>query len=177
MAASSPKASSSQMVSSSSMAGSSGTPSLAWSTLYDPEWTFLPTEDVLSAEMKDKVRKDLKYYYHFWRNQVFRQEIRTFLYGPDPVLKDSSPIDQLRDTYQLKKFFNKATMLYYELSAQLQDECRVAPFCGIYNEWFRSFGGDPNIEFKRFFLSQVRITSAGPTTITDILDAHKSMCG
>lgn len=65
-------------------------------------------------------------------------------------------------------------MLYWAHSAQESDRCPLLIFGCIYKEWFRH--DNPSIELGHFFANPIRITSTGPTTISGILEAHRSLC-
>ena len=78
--------------------------------------------------------------------------------------------------WDLRRFCNKPTALYWAHPAQLDDRCPLLTFACAYKEWFRAHDNDPNIEFGSFFANPIRITSSGPGTIAGILEAHNSLC-
>ena len=78
--------------------------------------------------------------------------------------------------WNLRKFCNKPTALYWTHSAQIDDRCPLIVFGCAYKAWFRAHDNRPNIEFGRFFASPIRITSSGPATAAGILEAHRSLC-
>lgn len=83
---------------------------------------------------------------------------------------------------QLNHFCNKPTAFYYLQSAQSIDcygEKTLKPgiiFTVICGEWFRLDNIEPSIEFGHFFANPIRITSTGPSTVCEIVDAHLSLC-
>ena len=65
-------------------------------------------------------------------------------------------------------------MFYWAHSAQEEDRCPILIFACIYKEWFRH--DHANIEFGHFFANPIRVTSTGPTTVSGVLEAHRSLC-
>lgn len=88
---------------------------------------------------------------------------------------ETSPLNASRDAIdpvQLRKFCNKPTALCWAYSAQMDDRCPRLIFGCIYEEWSRCRNHEPRIDFEHFFANPVSITSAGPTTISGILEAY-----
>lgn len=88
------------------------------------------------------------------------------------ALKNSA--SQISHSYNLALFCNKPTTFYLARSAQTDDHCPLLIFGCIYKKWFRH--NHPSIEFGHFFANPFRITVTGPTTISGIAEAHRSLC-
>lgn len=88
------------------------------------------------------------------------------------TFKSSAP--QTPHSWELAGFWNKPTRLYGAHSAQEDGRCPLFIFACIYGEWFHY--KHPNIEFGHFFANPMRATSTGPTKISGILQAHRSLC-
>jgi hypothetical protein len=52
----------------------------------------------------------------------------------------------------------------------------MTPFDYIYKEWVLYHHGRSPIEFQDFFAHLVRVYPTGPTTIQEVITAHKSLC-
>jgi hypothetical protein len=81
-----------------------------------------------------------------------------------------------------KEMCNKPTTFYWLQSAQTgapdaheKSIMSGGIFAAIYEEWHRS-SVNPNIEFGHFFAAPVRIAGTGPSSLTQILEAHASLC-
>lgn len=88
---------------------------------------------------------------------------------------ETSPLNASRDAIdqvQLRQLCNKSTALCWAYSAQIDDRCPRLIFGCIYEEWSRCHNDEPRIDFEHFFANPVSITSAGPTTISGILEAY-----
>jgi hypothetical protein len=113
-----------------------------WVDCCDPQWGLLPTEEPLTPEFKDKVREDLKDYYHYWRrDQKFREYVRVFINNsPGLTLIDTDPKRLFDNPFCLRMFCNKATTLYWSYSMMPKypnPRFPSVPICGIYSEWMR----------------------------------------
>lgn len=87
---------------------------------------------------------------------------------------ETSPLNASRDAIdpvQLRKLCNKSTALCWAYSAQIDDRCPRLIFGCIYEEWSRCHNHESRIDFEHFNANPVSITSAGPTTISGILEA------
>ena len=94
------------------------------------------------------------------------------LFGMSTLSNPMTPLE----CWNLRKFCNKPTALYWTHPAQINDRCPRLPFACAYKEWFRAHDNDPNIEFGHFFANPIRVTSSGPGTVAGILEAHRSLC-
>ncbi|KAI9849466.1 MAG: hypothetical protein M1837_004086 [Sclerophora amabilis] len=153
-------------------------PPATYDPLSKPEWISLPTEEPLSPEMKEEVMVDLRKEYHLLRIDDFRRDMKYCWIYQDyivPPLKSSTRIPTF-DSTQLRRICNKPTALYWAHAAQVDDWCPGLTFGCIYKKWFCYHDNEPSIEFGHFFAEPVRITSTGPTTITGILEAHRTRC-
>ena len=43
-------------------------------------------------------------------------------------------------------------------------------------EWYRSYNNKPNVNYGYYFANPVRIGPYGPSTLDDVLEAHRSIC-
>lgn len=86
------------------------------------------------------------------------------------VLDSLSPISPF-STWQIKPLDHKATFLYWPVSGQ-HSQFIVACF---YKELFRYHDEHSDIEFDHFIASSFPITSNGPSTLPQILDAHRDV--
>ncbi|KAL8865804.1 MAG: hypothetical protein Q9174_006684 [Haloplaca sp. 1 TL-2023] len=136
-----------------------------------------------SSELEKRVHDEILDEYHetfkgtlkqilkeIWSYAIFR------LNHPDWPSLPSNP-------YRGREYFyNKSTAFYWAQTAYWHDEIgfspAVHPICAcIYKEWFRCHGGKPNISHHdRYFAAPVRLGEGGPSTIADILEAHRSLC-
>ena len=146
------------------------------------QWDSIVTKEPISDDLKELVRADLRNAWYFRRHAVFRMYLRL------PWATWDSYEILLQDTVghvapkQLHHFCNKPTAFYYLQSAQSIDcygERTLKPgtiFTVICGEWFRPGKTEPSIEFGHFFATPIRITSTGPSTVREIVDAHLSLC-
>ena len=145
-------------------------------------WQSVVTKEPISDDLRELVRADLRNAWHFNRHAVFRMYLRL------PWASAKSYEILLQDTVghvaptQLNHFCNKPTAFYYLQSAQSIDcygERTLKPgfiFTAICGEWFRPGNTEPSIEFGHFFANPIRITSTGPSTVREVVDAHLSLC-
>lgn len=129
-------------------------------------------------EMKAKVRLELIKDYHALREEMFRDNVKSFwMHERYPLTLASQGLTNLPyDATQLRLVCNKPTLLYWAHSALDRDSFQAFSFACIYTEWFRSHDNLPNLDFGHFFAGPVRILSTGPKSIGEILTAHKSLC-
>ncbi|KAL8906886.1 MAG: hypothetical protein Q9207_001741 [Kuettlingeria erythrocarpa] len=132
------------------------------------KWSARPIPETLSPALKAEIRADLIEAWHFYGENVERI-----------VLNDKRGIIRLED---LRRVCNKPTACYWLQSAQVVFKgVRIDPdqvtFGAMYEEWRACYPENrPNIEYGHFLANPVRITSAGPTTVSEVLDAHRSLC-
>lgn len=127
------------------------------------------------------ILEDLKRSWDFQREAHFRWLQKVTWTGPDHyrvVLRDVEGM--VGDI--AKDMCNKPTAFYWLQSAQTGAPDAPEPTCmsggtfaAIYEEWRRNFV-HPNIEFGHFFAAPVRISATGPSTLSQILKAHSSLC-
>ena len=129
--------------------------------------------------MREQIRMELRREWYNNREIMFGYTMkRRWTSGWNETIIDSSTISRdAIDSMQLRKFCNKPTTLYWAHSAQMKDICPRLIFGCIHKEWFRCYDNHPRMDFEHFFANPVRITSTGPTTISDILEAHKPSVG
>ena len=136
-------------------------------------------DEPLTPRMKTAMRSALSKYYHSSRKSVYGRVTRMHWtsdinesFGMSTL---STPMTPLH-CWNLRRFCNKPTALYWAHPAQINDRCPRVLFACAYKEWFRAHDNDPNIEFDHFFANPIRITSSGPGTVAGILEAHRSLC-
>ena len=133
------------------------------------------TLDDRVSELRAELGEHLKAMYHDDRRTEFARQTH-FIWGGRRgfmfALESTGP--RIPHPSKLADFCNKPTMLYWAHSAQDCDHTPLLIFGCIYKEWFRHH--HPSIEFGHFFANPIRITSTGPTTISGILRAHRSLC-
>ncbi|KAI4287463.1 MAG: hypothetical protein L6R35_003278 [Caloplaca aegaea] len=111
------------------------------------KWMVIPTPEPLSAGLKAEMRVDLIEAWHYYREANFRGELKI------PWLL---PVDHYR--------------------VILEDECGKLTFGAMYEEWRASYPENrPDMEYGHFLANPVRITATGPTTVSGILEAHRSL--
>lgn len=105
----------------------------------DPQWFSAPTPEPLSPEMRNEVVKELKNYYHFYRQDAHREYIRNNIrLGQVPLIRSATQTErQMRDWVKLSLFCNKSTTLYWMRSEQSNISCPSVAFVATYNAWFR----------------------------------------
>ncbi|KAL8738193.1 MAG: hypothetical protein Q9190_008034 [Brigantiaea leucoxantha] len=135
-----------------------------------------------SDELKVLIRADLEKLWHFLREAEFRQSMKIQWATTDSykiVLKDEVGNLELR---KIKYLCNKSTSFYWLQSAQSYDSTgqrSITPVIilgAIYEEWRRFYNSKPNIEHGHFFANPIRITATGPSTISEIINAHLRLC-
>lgn len=143
------------------------------------ELSQLLIDEPLTPEMKAAMRLELMKYYHSYRKGVYGRETKMHwtsdiweIFGMSALGNPMTPLH----CWNLRRFYNKPTALCWVHSAQINDRCPLLIFACVYKEWFHAHEIDPNIEFGSFFANPMRITSSGPGTIADILEAHRSLC-
>ncbi|MCJ1344703.1 hypothetical protein MMC31_002906 [Peltigera leucophlebia] len=138
--------------------------------LEDLEWTSIPTREPLMPEMKAKVRLELIKDYHALREEMFRENVKSFwMHERYPLTLANQGLTNLPyDATQLRLVCNKPTLLYWVHSALDKDSFQPFSFACIYTEWFRSHDNLPNLDFGHFFAGPVRILSTGPKSIGKI---------
>ena len=151
--------------------------------LYHPpiamELSALSIDEPLTPRMKTTIMLGLTKYWHCSRRSVYGRETR--MHWTSDISEDlgmftlSNPMTPLQ-CWNLRRFCNKPTALYWAHSAQINDRCPLFMFACAYKAWFRAHDNVPNIEFGHFFANPIRITFSGPGTVAGILEAHKSLC-
>jgi hypothetical protein len=142
----------------------------------DRYWNSVVTKEPIPSKIKQLVKADLIKSWHSYRYESYRQNMQI----------NWATIDDQRITlgdttshldYSL--LCNKATACYWLPSAQYllnngERNLDKIIFAAIFEEWIRC--DDQNIEFDHFFAGPIRITSTGPSTITEVIAAHQSLC-
>ena len=136
-------------------------------------------DEPLTPRMRTVIISGLTKYYHGFRKSVYGWETRMQWttdinedFGMSTLSNPMMPIQ----CWNLRRFCNKPTALYWAHSAQINDRCPLFTFACAYKAWFRAHDNVPNIEFGHFFANPIRITSSGPETVAGLLEAHKSLC-
>lgn len=133
------------------------------------------TNLAISSELRERV----KYYYsglmqshlgvdmkHYWNKNVYML----------PLVNSTPEWHESRQAFRM--LCNKSTMLYWQTSAQTQDfhfHARLVFAC-MYKCWYRCHQSEPITHFGKYLAIPSRITSEGPQTIPDILQAHAYLC-
>ncbi|KAL9016108.1 MAG: hypothetical protein Q9185_006519 [Variospora sp. 1 TL-2023] len=142
------------------------------------KWMVIPTPEPLSAGLKAEMRVDLIEAWHYYREANFRGELKI------PWLL---PADHYRVILEnecgkvchknLRFFCNQPTACYWLRSAQdILIDMDQLTFGAIYEEWRASYPENrPDMEYGHFLANPVRITASGPTTVSGILEAHRSL--
>ena len=137
------------------------------------------------------MRAELYRWYHDWRVEEFQEMLKatwrdvTSITIHMFVLESMLPTAAFLSPWTLARFCNKPTILYWLPSAQcevgagypLDRHCSIYVFYCIFKAWFRCHADDPDINFEQFFATPIKITSTGPQTIDEILEAHRTLCG
>jgi len=129
----------------------------------------------LISDVLDEIRQELqrswthqRKYIDFPRQTSVEWELYPLLLGPEPWKLELSNV---------KRLCNRPTCFYWKESAQDRGfYCNRLVLVGAYKEWFECHNDEPDIEYDRFFANPVRITPGGPTTVAQILEAHRSLC-
>jgi hypothetical protein len=140
------------------------------------QWIHGPTEEPLSPELRAAVVEDLKESWYFGETEEYRRFLKAAWIneGYHQTIKD--PNVSL-EPQQLYRFCNKLMAFYWMPSPQVDGRpLPMTPFGCIYKEWIRYHNGRPPIEFQDFFAHLVRVYPTGPTTIQEVIAAHKSLC-
>lgn len=148
------------------------------------KWSAIPTAEPLSCALKAEIRADLIETWYFDREAAFRQEIKSAWLAPIDteriVLKDKRGEICHR---HLRRVCNQPTACYWLQSAQkiiingIKDDLDQETFGALYQEWRACYPENrPYIEYGHFLANPVRISSTGPTTVFEVLEAHRSLC-
>ena len=144
----------------------------------------------LPSTLESQVRVELSRLYYDLREAEFLQMLRViWMDTPSAcihmsVLGSMVPTAAFLNPWNLARFCNKPTLLYWLPSARDQEEpyypvyreCPMYIFTCIYKAWFRCQADDPDINFGQFFATPIKITSTGPQTLDGILEAHRTLC-
>ncbi|KAL8828241.1 MAG: hypothetical protein Q9170_006685 [Blastenia crenularia] len=148
------------------------------------KWSAVTIEAPISEEIKPEVKADLMESWHFKREAIARQDLSAAWSGTSDfyrvVLNDC--LGKVGFQYMLY-CCNQPAAFYWLQPAQTQTcygETSVTSrpiFAAMYEEWRRCYPDNrPDFEFGHFFANPVRVTASGPTTVPEIIDAHKSLC-
>lgn len=143
------------------------------------ELSQLSIEEPLTPKLKAAFMSGLERYYHSYRKRMYGRDTTVHwtsdineLFGMSTLGNPMMPVQ----CWNLRRFCNKPTALYWAHQAQLHGRCSRLPFACAYKAWFRAHDNAPNIDFGHFFANPIRITSSGPSTVAGILEAHRSLC-
>lgn len=145
-------------------------------------------EGPLTAKMRNDVKTLLKRYYYFYRMESFRQRMKLCWREEwmAPQLDGTNSAKET-DPAVLTQLCNKATLLYWTISAQssyiyrgplpkLVYHCKPLIYGCLHKEWFRYRNEFWDSDFDHFVASPIRITPNGPSYLPNILQAHKALC-
>lgn len=144
-------------------------------------------DDLLTHESLNVIRHELvtrlKAAYLRYTNAFHGRDIKynwvSWHFQSSGMLKLTGPVTpaQAYSQQELRSFLNKPTTFYWAHSAQTEHgACRLYPFAAIYKQWFRYHDNRPNFLNDHFFANPVQISSTGPTSITEICEAHRLLC-
>ena len=133
------------------------------------------SDQYLKEPFATKLRAELKKQYLWKQEGQFGADMK-YLWSADvrmPTITTLTP--EISNDATLRIMCNKPTFFYWALSAQTPGtiECPRMVFAEIYKAWFRCHDNNkPDIRYGRFFAYPTRITSTGPQTIPELLQAH-----
>ena len=128
------------------------------------------------------VRSNLQEQWHNRRLDNYRETLNERWHKGDEyrtLLSDTH--DKLRP-HSVHYLCNKVVPFYYLQSAQGVNNLghrhviRRQIVASLYEEWSRHYHGSPNIEYEYFIANLIRITPTGPSTLKEIITAHRSIC-
>lgn len=140
------------------------------------QWIHNPTEEPLSPELRAAVVEDLKEEFYFQRTLEYNRRLKFSWLCEEyhQIIKDTNVSLGLQHLYRL---CNVLVAFYWMPSPEVDGlPLPLAPFGCIYKEWFRYHNNHPSIVFSDFFAHLVRVYPTGPTTVQDVIAAHKSLC-
>lgn len=133
----------------------------------------------LDPEAKSKLRAELERCFQAWRREYHGKLTKsnwTSSYTTMFKLERPSAPPRAINYWDIRNFCNKPTAVYWAPTAQINGHCPMLLYGCIYKQWYRYYDSRPNMDFEHFFANSIQITSKGPKTIIDILQAHKSLC-
>lgn len=127
-------------------------------------------QPTITPVLKQTLREHLERSYYLQRKDTFQKELKCYWRIGSVAfnLKTFDPIDSLYRK-QLLAACNKNTLVYHTSRPSF------LPLAAISKQWFRHYRGRPNIDFENFFASPVQLLPQGPTTIPEIVEAHRSI--
>ena len=132
----------------------------------------------LEELLATRLRADLKKHYFAIAEHEYGAELKYRWDGGEymPTMPTLTPEISYDESF--RDMSNKPTFFYWALSAQIPGttHCPRMVFADIYKAWFRFHNNLPDISYNRFFAHPIRITSTGPQTIPELLQAHAHMC-
>lgn len=127
-------------------------------------------QPVIKPALKEALREHLERSYYLQSKDTFQRELKGYWQTGFVAFKLKS-FDPINSFYpkQLLAVCNKSALLYHVPQPSL------LPLAAISKQWFRHYKGRPNIQSANFFASPVQVLPQGPTTIPDIVEAHRSI--
>jgi len=127
-------------------------------------------QPTIKPALKESLRKHLERSYYLESKDTFQRELKCYWRTGSVAfkLKSFDPIDSFYPK-QLLAVCNKSALVYHVPQPSL------LPLAAISKQWFRHYKGRPNIQSENFFASPVQVLPQGPTTIPDIVEAHRSI--
>ncbi|KAL8790977.1 MAG: hypothetical protein Q9195_006122 [Heterodermia aff. obscurata] len=135
-------------------------------------------DQYLEEPLATRVRADLKKHYFAVQEGAYGADLK-YLWSSDVWMSAiTSLTPEISNDRTLQIMCNRPTFFYWAMSAQDPETgaCTRMVFADVYKAWFRCHDNLPDIRYDRFFAFPFRITSAGPQTIRELLQAHAYMC-
>ena len=130
-----------------------------------------------------QIEQDLAIAWHFQREAVFRSRLKTIWSTVDNYLTVLDAII-VPPQHIRRDMFNKPTAVYFEQSAQFgaYDDKYGYPslqrifMAATYEAWRARCGDELDMEYGHFLANPVRITKRGPKSLSEIAEAHQTLC-
>lgn len=131
----------------------------------------------LEEPFATELRAMLKRFYLSEKEFEFGSDMKYRWLAESLMLRIESLEPEISNDWKLTLLCNKPTFFYWALSAQAKrpDSCPRIVFADIYKAWFRCHDFRPDISYGGFFAIPFRVTSTGPQTIPELLQAHAHM--
>ena len=132
----------------------------------------------LEEPLLTRLRADLKKHYLHVQEAQFEGDLKYTWNGGSWMSAMTTLTPEILYDGTLGNLCNKATVFYWSLSAQnpRTNLCPRLVFADIYKTWWHCHDTRPDIDHGRFFTFPIRLTSTGPRTIPELLQAHAYMC-
>jgi hypothetical protein len=147
-----------------------------------------PIEELLSPDVVAELIEDLKQDWFITKRDQYRLQLAQ-IWSPGHPLHPERQMLKLDSMLQrsgsmlpcIQKgmeylFCNKATAFYWTQSAQNRGDGGPLILGSIWDTWFGALGREPQLELDEFFAVPLRVEINGAETISDLLQAQKSLC-